>query len=383
MRGRVLSERDGLEVGSTVPGQVGALWEVLSKQAVRVLVGAALPWAVRVAEVDLDAGVDAQLGVLGHLRSLVPGQRPPQLLGQGGDGIGDGIAHSLGAVARQRRTVLGPRLAAVAIHGRQMQQQREPGGALDERPDRRAVEADDEVAFPVAGHGTVRGLGGPLADQDLRGHERLPAATGPCAGDAQRPPGAQARHELALEGTPTLDIQRLIDRLVRDPHGLIIGEVDTEPVRDLLWAPRLRPPPVGAPSGAAADVPHRRAGDEPAVGPGDRSGEAVLHVLAQGTVAGELGDLGPAGAPLGVPLGGRRPIDDMPAAGRRIAPQLTRDRRGRATHTAGDLAHPVLLDTQDGDLLAFGERQVTPRERGERDRWHPASVPEPARPDGR
>ena len=69
-----------------VSGEVGAFGEVLAEQAVGVLVGAALPGAVRVAEVDLDQpAVDPELGVLRHLRSLVPGQRPAELLGQRAD----------------------------------------------------------------------------------------------------------------------------------------------------------------------------------------------------------------------------------------------------------------------------------------------------------
>jgi hypothetical protein len=56
--------------------------EVLAEQAVGVLVGAALPGAAWIAEVDLDAAVDGELGVLGHLSAVVPGQRTAQLLGQ-------------------------------------------------------------------------------------------------------------------------------------------------------------------------------------------------------------------------------------------------------------------------------------------------------------
>jgi hypothetical protein len=41
-----------------------------------------LPWAVGIAEVDLESGIDAQLGVLGHLLAAVPGQRPAELIGQ-------------------------------------------------------------------------------------------------------------------------------------------------------------------------------------------------------------------------------------------------------------------------------------------------------------
>jgi len=52
-----------------VRAQVGALREVLAQQPVGVLVRAALPRAVRVAEVDRHARVDPQPGMLGHLRS--------------------------------------------------------------------------------------------------------------------------------------------------------------------------------------------------------------------------------------------------------------------------------------------------------------------------
>src|SRR5829696_4739257 len=58
-----------------------ALREVLAQQPVGVLVRAALPGAVGIAEVDLKTGVDPQAGVLAHLRPLIPGQRSSQLFG--------------------------------------------------------------------------------------------------------------------------------------------------------------------------------------------------------------------------------------------------------------------------------------------------------------
>ena len=76
---------DGVELVGRPAGQVGALGEVLAQEPVGVLVRAALPWAVRVGEVDREAGVDPELGVLGQLRAAVPGQRPTQLFGQRGD----------------------------------------------------------------------------------------------------------------------------------------------------------------------------------------------------------------------------------------------------------------------------------------------------------
>jgi hypothetical protein len=52
------------------------------KQAVGVFVGATLPRAVRVTEVDFESGVDAEARVLRHFGALVPRQRTTQMLGQ-------------------------------------------------------------------------------------------------------------------------------------------------------------------------------------------------------------------------------------------------------------------------------------------------------------
>src|SRR5438445_1784423 len=150
-------------------------------------------------------------------------------------------------MAGERGTVLDSR-RAVAGHRRQVQQHREPAAALDERADRGAAEADDEVALPVPGHRAVLSLGRTLTDEDLAGHEVLAAAAGAGARHPQRPARAQACGELAPQSTAALHIQRLVDRLVRDPHRFIMREVEPQPAGDLLRAPRLRPAPVLAPA---------------------------------------------------------------------------------------------------------------------------------------
>src|SRR5258708_13973699 len=66
----------GVEVVLAVEGEVGALGEVLAEQSVGVLVGASLPGAVGVAEVDVHVGVDAELGMFAPLFALLPGQSP-------------------------------------------------------------------------------------------------------------------------------------------------------------------------------------------------------------------------------------------------------------------------------------------------------------------
>ena len=64
---------DGVEVVLAVSGKVCALGEVLAQQAVGVLVGVALPWAVRVAEVDLHVQGGGDSAMQGRLAALVPG----------------------------------------------------------------------------------------------------------------------------------------------------------------------------------------------------------------------------------------------------------------------------------------------------------------------
>ena len=98
-------------------GEVGAFGEVLTEETVGVLVGSTLPWTLRVAEVDVEVGICAELSVLGHFGALVPGQGAAELLGQGGDRLCDGVSDCLGAVAGERGPVVDPLLFSVAWHG--------------------------------------------------------------------------------------------------------------------------------------------------------------------------------------------------------------------------------------------------------------------------
>jgi hypothetical protein len=50
--------RDGVQRSLVELAQVGTLGQVLAQQPIGVLVGAPLPRAARVTELDLDAGVD-------------------------------------------------------------------------------------------------------------------------------------------------------------------------------------------------------------------------------------------------------------------------------------------------------------------------------------
>ena len=221
---------DSVQVVPGVSAEIGAFGEVLTEQTVGVLVGSTLPWCLGVAEVDIQIGIYSQLRVLGHLGSLVPGQRTAQLMWQGGDRLGDRVSDGLGAMTGKRGPVLDPLLLAVAWHAGKMQQHREPRRALNKRPDRGTLQSEDQVAFPVSWHCPVVGLGRTLGDHDLGTDELAAPPLGPRPWDSQRSPGSQTSHQLASESSSTLHVERLVDGFVRNSHGLIMGEIDPEPL---------------------------------------------------------------------------------------------------------------------------------------------------------
>jgi hypothetical protein len=96
----------------------------------------------------------------------------------------------------------------------------------DQRADRRALHADGQVAFPVPRHRPVLGFGRAGAEQHVLGDMRPRFLQGPSPRDPQRAPGSQAGDQLAGERAAALDVEGLVDRLVADPHRLIVGELD-------------------------------------------------------------------------------------------------------------------------------------------------------------
>ena len=74
---------------------------------------------------------------------------------------------------------------------------------------------------------------------------------------------------------------------VRDPHRLITGEVDGQPIGDLLRTPRRRPPAC-----CRTTLPrHVRADHRPSARPGDGPAQSLLHVLPQLGISREPGGL--------------------------------------------------------------------------------------------
>ena len=248
------------------------------------------------------------------------------------------------------------RALAVAVHARQVQQHREPGGALDQCPDRRAVQSDDQIAFPVARHRPVGGFGRALADHDLRADEvpAAPARAGPR--HAQRPPGAQARGQLAAQRAAALDVERLIDRLVADPHRLIIGEVHPQPVGDLLRTPRPGPAALLPAAVTAPDPAHLRPRHRRAVGRGDhdRRGDparsrATSHWRPAWPSSGAERAGRPATAPSWPDTRTRRPASPRCGASSREIVDGARPTRRAISRTPQPLARRIAISSRSAN----------------------------------
>jgi hypothetical protein len=96
----------------------------------------------------------------------------------------------------------------------------------------------------MPGNGAIGDLRWPLADQRLRGDMGPRLLPGSRPRDPQRLAPAQAGDQLPFERTAAFYVERLVDGLVADPHGLFIGEIDLQPLGDLLRAPCRYPSPI-------------------------------------------------------------------------------------------------------------------------------------------
>src|SRR6266545_6480611 len=157
-----------------------------------------------------------------------------------------------------------------------MHEHHETSRALDQGADGRlAVLAHQQVAFPVTRYGSVLDLGRPLADVDHVGNPAA-ALVGFPPRLAQRPTCTKMNRELTAERASALNVDRLIDGLVRHPHLRVVGELAAQFNSDLARAQSLH--------------------------------QFGLHETAQLEIAAQLGRLRSTGIELGSALGVAGPI---------------------------------------------------------------------------
>ena len=177
----------------------------------------------------------------------------------------------------------------------------------------------------MAGDGTISDLCGPLAEHQLRRDEVSTALA--CSGlrDSQCATSTQAGCQLTLERAPTLDVERLVDGFVRDPHGCIIGEFKPKSLADLLRAPTLAPAAICTSTMTAAVPRHLRVRQSFATRVHYGSRKPLLNIGSQPVVERELRYLGPLRCTLGLPLRHRSSVMQFPSPRGCVAPQLARD----------------------------------------------------------
>jgi hypothetical protein len=173
---------------------------------------------------------------------------------------------------------------------------------------------------------SVLDLGGTLADQHVVSDVVPSSASDSSPRDPQGTAGAETGDQLALQRAASFDVEGLIDGLVADPHGLIIGELDRQTSRDLLRAPGLDPAPVTTMRLVLALPLRTLRAQHPAIRCPNPAREPVLDVVPEPVVASELGDLRAPATPLGVPLRDRRLVVEPERACRCVPAQLSRDR---------------------------------------------------------
>jgi hypothetical protein len=198
---------------------------------------------MRVTEIDWQPREDRQVRMPRHLRTLIPSERPAKVAREFSNAVRNRITHCLGPMSGERGSMLLAQLRFVPSHGRQMKKQGEACGPLNQRADGRTVQAKDQIPFPMARNSAIRRFSGTFANHDRRRNKGLAAARTPGARNPEGPSSAKARGQFPLQGSTSLDVERLIDRLMADPHRRVLRKVKLQPSRYLFRAPSYCPPP--------------------------------------------------------------------------------------------------------------------------------------------
>ncbi len=234
--------RDGVQLALRIARQMRALGQILAPQAIGVLVGPALPRAVRISKAPLNGEPLGQVLVFRHLFAPIVGQRPAQR----GRHVLEFPSESLAGTSR--------------IRARHAGQNDQAHGPFHEAAHGRGVSGPrDEVAFPLAGDRAARHFC--RAGGNRRNVRDVAASIGSLrprpAGLAPLP---HCRQQLAAQQ----ELQARVDRLRRESllhivriraseaPGYLLGrtasaqvgpDILPEPrVQECAWSPRLPRP---------------------------------------------------------------------------------------------------------------------------------------------
>ena len=233
-------------------GEVAALWEVLSQEAVGVLICPALPGRIRIGEVDGEAGLLLDAFEAGKLLSVVGGHRASPSSGNGPEGLDGSCREAVCFLVLQRDS---EEVAALSFDM-----------GCDETA---AFRAFHRVRLPISEAPPAHHDLGPLLDADAAGDA---AATGARTPLMMPLPARPAELAIQISADGRVPIDPAVDRLRCNPHTEIVRMVEPDASGDLFRRPTslqsahhvapkrpmIRPPTVTMDGAAAFLNPPRR-----------------------------------------------------------------------------------------------------------------------------
>ena len=195
---RVEPVGNGIQLALSVSRQICALRQVLAQQAIGVLVGPALPGAVRIGKEHLDREAVRQPLMFRHLFPSIVGQRFPQR--------GRHMSELLGEAPSSTRGIR-------PFHPGQDDQPRRP---LHQGAHRRAIaSALEQVTFPVSGHDPSGHVGRPFGDWRHVGN-LAPAVPASCPRATGLTGLPQRGQQCTPQASPRQHIQGRVDGFGRE-----------------------------------------------------------------------------------------------------------------------------------------------------------------------
>ena len=208
---------NGVQFGLRELRKIGALWKVLAKKAVGVLVDASLPGAVRIGKVDCDPRDFRKSFVLGHLAPLIVGQGQTLLcVNAVQDGAKSGCCSIGGSV----------------FHLGQCHKER---GSFDQRADgRRIASALDQVPFPVTGNDSLINFRGAQVNTGHVG-DRAATVFTPGTRTAALTCLAKTGNQLSAQRPAWHGVERCVDGFVANLKGRFVRVHPAQYACDLFW----------------------------------------------------------------------------------------------------------------------------------------------------
>ena len=203
-RARIQPQRDGVQLALRVARQVCALRQVLTQQPIGILIGPALPGAVRIGNEHLDGEALGQALVLGHLFASIIGQR----FAQRGRHMPEFFREALVRTRGIR-----------SIHSGQQDQ---TGRPLHQGADGRAIAgALDEVPFPVARDRTAGHFCGAVGNRRDVG-ELAASIRSPRLRAARLARLTECRQQFLTQRAPWQHVQGRVDGFGREVFPYVI-----------------------------------------------------------------------------------------------------------------------------------------------------------------